>query len=401
MDKAFLLENLRDIDRAIQQNHRGEEHVGALVGLSGISLFEFYYSKYLDTNSHAELGMEILSRVLEMIDQGYRYPTFCDGIGGAAWVIDHLESQGFMEVDSDGLLSGLDDYLSSAMISDMKRSNYDFLHGAIGYALYFHGRYQNTRSKKLRERYRGYLLEFVSLLEDLAEQDGEDKLKWISVQRRTKEKRYNLSISHGITGIIAILTKLYPHQDFRERTGTMLRKAVDYVLYYKREEAAFSLFPNDVSQDGEHDSLSRLAWCYGDLGIGLRLLSASNVLEDPALREAAVHTLKHAAKRVDPKQTLVKDASVCHGSYGIAQMFSRAYRETGDPVFKDSVEFWIRDGMDKAFHKDGYAGYKQWRDVNVWTNDVSLLEGISGIGLVIIDYLADFETTWDECLMVS
>ncbi|WP_422080483.1 lanthionine synthetase C family protein [Ulvibacterium sp.] len=401
MDKKKLEENLKEIDTSIRRHYLEEENVGVLVGLSGVSLFQFYYSKYLDVNSNADFGVEILSNVIEKVDQGYGYPTFCDGIAGAGWVLDHLERANLMEVETDSLLSQLDKYLHAAMLSDMKNGNYDFLHGATGYALYFLNRYKSTKSGKLKKRYKTYLLEFISFLDELSEKDRDTNLKWISVHPRSQEKSYNLGLSHGISGIVGILVKLSHHEEFKLIAKTMLRGAVGYIIGFKKENSSFSLFPNHVQVNGETGGNSRLGWCYGELGIGLQLFYASKVLRDEELQKESLSILKHAAKRTSPDRSLVKDAIVCHGSYGIAQIFSRIYKETKIPVFREALEFWIQDGINKAIHEDGYAGYKQWRDVNEWIVGISLLEGISGMGLVIIDYLADFETTWDECLMIS
>ncbi|WP_299534495.1 lanthionine synthetase C family protein [Ulvibacterium sp.] len=399
--KEILEEHLIKIDAAIRKHYKEEKNAGVLVGLSGVSLFQFYYSKYLDVNSNANFGVALLSQVIEGIDDGYGYPTFCDGIAGAGWVLDHLEHAELMEIETDDLLSQLDGYLHTAMVSDMKLGNYDFLHGAIGYALYFLNRYKCTKSGKLKKRYRAYLLEFISFLDELSEKDEGIHLKWISIHPRSQEKNYNLGLSHGISGIIGILVKLCQYDEFKPLTLSMLKGAVGYVISFKKENNAFSLFPNRVLLNGETGGNSRLGWCYGELGIGLQLYYASKVLRDEKLRRESISILKHAADRTTPDKSLVKDAIVCHGSYGIAQIFSRVYKETKIPMFRDITEFWIQDGINKAIHKDGYAGYKRWRDVNEWVAEVSLLEGISGMGLVIIDYLADFETTWDECLMIS
>lgn len=401
MSKKILEEHLAEIDDAIRRHYKEEKNAGVLVGLSGVSLFQFYYSKYLDVNSNADFGVEVLSKVIDGIDEGYGYPTFCDGIAGTGWVLDHLEQADLMEIETDDLLSQLDGYLHTAMVSDMKVGNYDFLHGAIGYALYFLNRYRNTKSTKLKNRYKTYLLGFISFLDESSEKDKDSNLKWISVNPRNQEKSYNLGLSHGIAGIIGIMVKLSQYDDFKPITKTMLKGAVGYVLGFKKENNSLSLFPNRVLTNGETGGNSRLGWCYGELGIGLQLYYASKVLEDEKLKNESISILKHAAERTTPDTSLVKDAIVCHGSYGIAQIFSRIYKETKIPVFKDAMEFWIQDGINKAIHEDGYAGYKQWRDVNEWIVGISLLEGISGMGLVIIDYLADFETSWDECLMIS
>lgn len=401
MIKERLEKILCEIDEVTKNVYSDEEHVGALVGLSGISLFQFYYSKYRNTNDHSAIGVEILQRVTEKINQGYNYPTFCNGIGGAGWVLNHLDENGFIDIDCDELLSTFDDLLYSMMVSDMRRKNYDFLHGGIGYALYFIGRYRNAKSEPLQKKYRGYLLGFIALLKANSEHDG-NGLKWISIQTRGElHNTYNLGLSHGMAGIIAILAKLHAFDDFKGSTENMLKGAISYVMGYRKENDSFFLFPNLVSTNGGENGPSRLGWCYGDLGIGLQLWFASKELDDQALAHKAILILKHCANRRLPEETLVKDAALCHGSYGIALMFLRIYKETLDPDFSEAVEFWIQDGLQKAFHKDGYAGYKQWRDVDSWRNEISLLEGITGIGLAIMDYLTGSDNKWDECLLIS
>ncbi|WP_422079377.1 lanthionine synthetase C family protein [Ulvibacterium sp.] len=397
-----LKEILQGIDDITKSKYSNENHVGVLVGLSGLSLFQFHYSRYKGNNEHSAIGTEILERIMGKINEGYNYPTFCDGICGAGWVLSHLDEKGFIELENEQLLADLDDFLYPIMVSDMRRKNYDFLHGAIGYALYFVNRYKNTKSKDLKQRYKTFLLRFIDLLNENSETEGNEKLKWISIQTRGELRdQYNLSLSHGMAGIIGILTKLCVHDNFRTLAKPMLTKAINYVLGYKKETKSFFLFPNLVSKNGEENVPSRLGWCYGDLGIGIRLWFASKALDDKILGDEALAILKHSAKRRTPEKTLLVDASLCHGSYGVALIFLRIYKETLDPIFKEAFEFWIQDGVNRAVQGNGYAGYKQWRHDDVWSEEVSLLEGISGIGLTIIDYLADFDTAWDECLMIS
>lgn len=407
MNKELLEKKLKEIDQIIKSKQSEETQIGVLAGLSGISLFQFYYSKYLDIDDHADVGVEMLTECIDKINEGYSYPTFCTGIAGAGWVLDHLEQEEFMDADNDDLLPELDQYIHTFMVTDMNNGNYDFLHGAIGYAFYFLNRYRNTKSDELKEKYKTILLEFIDLLEGMSEKDGENKRKWESeLSIETKERGYNLSLSHGMSSIVGILTKLHVHDDFKEKTETMLREAINYIMSHKStEENPYSIFPSWVpleEKEEDEPGQSRLAWCYGDLGVAMRFWYASKTLGDKELGDEAVKFLKHSAKRIKQEDSLVRDAGVCHGSYGNAQMFYRMYKETGDQEFKDAFEFWIQDGIDRAIHEDGYAGYKQWKGAEKdWAPETSLLEGVAGIGLSIIDYLADFDTNWDECLMIS
>ena len=109
-------------------------------------------------------------------------------------------------------------------------------------------------------------------------------------------------------------------------------------------------------------------------------------------------------QRKSNEDTSVRDAGVCHGSFGNAQIFNYLYQETNNTIFKNAAIYWINRGLKMAIHKDGYAGYKQCIGVGEdekWSPEISLLEGVAGIGLTIIDYLTDYENRWDECLMIS
>jgi len=405
MTKTELENKLSEINTLVTSNYNELKHLGVLAGLSGISLFKFYYSKYLDIDEHADFGVELLSTCIDNLNNNYNFPTFCTGIAGFGWVFDHLEQEEFMDADADVLLPQLDDYLHKMMVMDMNKGNYDFLHGAIGYAFYFLNRYRNTNSNELKENYKTILLEFVSLLKGLSEEHGDDSLKWLSVTDIEKgTKGYNLSLSHGMSSIVGILTKLNEFDDFKNATSDLLIKGINYIRKFKTtDDKSVSLFPSMIPQDDENINWhSRIAWCYGDLGIGIRFWYASKALKDKALKNEALAILKHAAKRISKEDSMVTDAGICHGSYGNAQIFYRMYKETNDAEFKDASDIWIKHGLSLAIHEDGYAGYKQWRGLDKdWRPEVSLLEGIAGIGLTIIDQLADFDTNWDECLMIS
>jgi len=249
-------------------------------------------------------------------------------------------------------------------------------------------------------------MQHPGLLNKFAEADDGDSIKWISVAKDSGEKRYNLGLSQGIPSIVNYLSGLYVFEDFKEKTETMLRGGVNYILRFLSDDLSdFSLFPNWIKKGETHNpkEKSRLAWCYGDLGVGLSLWRASKALNDQTLSDTAITILKHAARRTAPEDSVVIDAGVCHGAYGNAQLFNRMYKETGIPEFETATLFWIEDGLKKAVHDDGYAGYKQWYgSKKEWIPELSLLEGISGIGLTMLSYLSqDDMMHWDECLMMG
>ncbi|HAS41963.1 MAG TPA: hypothetical protein DCS93_15890 [Microscillaceae bacterium] len=405
LEKATLIEKLDQIAQLISASHQNETLIGVLNGTSGMALFQFYYAKYLNSESPTDLGEEIIANCIESINEGFGLPTFCNGIAGLGWTMDHLQQEDFIEIDNDEILANLDDYLYTQMKADFALNNYDFLHGAIGYGFYFLKRWKNTQDTDLKAQYHTYLLELVSFLKETSEEKPEGTTWKSIVIQETKQEGYNLSLSHGMSSVVSFLNLLYAIDDFKALVEPLLRGAVDYILFYRnKQQEGLSLFPSWINPGQDPLYKSRLAWCYGDLGIGLTLWKVAKNLQDSTLADTALDIYTHASQRKDPMDTAVTDAGVCHGSFGIAKMFDKMYQETQNPLFKETAEFWLREALQMDVHPDGLAGYKKFypKDTNEqWKNDFCLLEGITGIGLTLIDFLSETPNNWDECLLIS
>lgn len=403
IQKPLLKKKLKEISSILENGYSDENNLGVVAGISGIALFQFYYSKYLDVDEHADVGVEMISHCIEKINEGYSLPTFCSGIAGFGWAVQHLQAQNFIDLDCDELLSSFDEYLYNQMRLDLDKGNYDFLHGALGYAMYFLSRYEHTENIHLKNRYQSYLSDLIATLEMLSISEG-DALKWESIlEIRKGNKGFNLSLSHGIASILNFSSRLHRFEEFKESTRKIIVGSANYILGFKdKNPDKLSLLPSWVEKDNPLEYNGRLAWCYGDLGIGLSLLHGAQSLDDSSIMNQAMEILSQTTKRKLPEETFVVDAGVCHGSYGNALIYQKIWKKNSDSSFQKTMDFWIADGIQKAEHKDGYAGYKQWNGINEnWEPQLSLLEGIAGIGLVIIDYLSEESNSWDECLLIS
>ncbi len=376
--------------------------LGVLSGASGVSLFLFYYYKISNQERYHKIAEDILMCCINAINEGNVHPTYCSGLSGLGWVFNHVKEVGILEVD-DELLTDLDGYLFEAMLEFTREKNYDFLHGAIGCGFYFLKRYEATPNEKLKGRYQEYLMSLIDELDRFSEKEN-GFTKWSSVvETDTCLEGYNLSLSHGISSIVNFFARLYVYADFKSKVESMLRGGINYILCHASDDiSTVSIYPNYVCENKEITWNSRVAWCYGDLGIALSLWHASKALADSNLKNYSLELFQKTAKRVATESHMATDACVCHGSFGNAQIFNYMYRQTKQKEFKVAAEFWIKDGLDRAIHPDGYANFKTWNGLDKqWKNELSLLEGISGIGLVIMSYLSEGLSDWDECLMIS
>lgn len=125
-------------------------------------------------------------------------------------------------------------------------------------------------------------------------------------------------------------------------------------------------------------------------------------MDNNSVIDKAIEILRYAAQyRRDKKENLVLDAGLCHGSAGIAIIFYRMWWNTHLKEFKSACDYWIQETLQFSKFEKGLAGYLSLANNNELYQDWSLLEGISGIGLVLMCYFNNIEPDWDQCMFIS
>jgi len=373
-----------------------KESYGLYTGEFGLLLFLYYYSKYSLNKKHAFLTEKYVKRLFKQFTKEVKLHTFCGGFSGILYLFEFLRENNCIDMDVSNAQPALNKYLVSRMRQDISDNNYDFMHGALGVGLYFLKRKSNPE----------YIQELLDFLYNTAEKSADNRIfKWKSTVKDANEKDcmvYNFALSHGMSAIVIFLARIIKSGIDNERVREMLSGAVNYLLSQEKDFSQFgSFFPNYISIDTpENISKSRMAWCYGDLGIGMALWQAGKVLKKLEWKEKSLEIMLQSTKRRSNNDSRVRDAGICHGSAGIAMIFRRMYLETGRNEFKDATQYWMQQTLNFSRFEDGLVGYKTYvRDG--WENDYSLLMGISGIGLVLLSYLENDPQNWDEMFLLS
>ena len=398
MDTSKYIQVIENIRKELMVSELSG-NIGLHAGTSGIALFLAYYDRIIRKSKEiSPRVMEILEHNIKQIESGVRLHTICSGISGFGWLCEHLRQLEMLSREEIDFLNDLDDFLYRQMMADVKRGYYDFLHGALGVGFYFLYRCDKKEVSI-------YLDELLTALEKSAIHCENGAAKWISViNSKTGERGYNISLSHGMSSIAAFLIRLHQLNFETERAGKLLAQTINYILdQIIYTERSISYFPSFSKENSIGNNFSRLDWCYGDLGIASILWQAAIVLKNQEWESTAIQVLHHTANRRDLLTNGIRDAGICHGSASVAHIFWNLHVHTHIQKFAETVDYWLQVTMQMAKYDDGLAGYKAWRTEEAGgpVKSETLIDGIAGIGIVLLSFINKNEMAWDECFMLS
>ena len=337
------------------------------------------------THSYTDLLIEKLGMIVGSLDKlnDSTYYTYCDGLAGVLYSLKFLNQKQFIEFDlcDDDEIT---EHLAVAMRKFVEENNYDYLHGALGIGFYF-----------LKVDKRQLVEELIDNLYRTAIIEESEKIfKW--EMKFNPMKDFDISLSHGVSSVVVFLARAIKDSIAVEKSTKMLNGAVNYILSLEQDfELRGCHFPIDSGMQR-----SRLAWCYGDLGIASSIWYAGKISNNEVWKNKALEVFINSAKRLTLAESHVNDAGICHGSVGIALIFRRIYLETRNVLFLETACHWIKQTLDYSVYPDGLAGYKTWW-IDKLIRDFSLLTGISGIGLTFLSFLSDDLQDWDELFLLS
>lgn len=204
---------------------------------------------------------------------------------------------------------------------------------------------------------------------------------------RSTETEFNLGLAHGAPGVVGFLAECVRRQVAHEVAFPLLQMACRSLLA-QRQLGADCYFP-DV--DGSQRR-SRVAWCYGDLGVGLALYKAAGALRSNEFEATAREVLISSAMRRRKDGCGVRDSGICHGSAGLWMIFSQL-RGSGfvDDRILCAIKTWRDDLLAERDHDRGICGFYSYKSSGVGNlPDPSYLTGAAGVGLALMaDELPD------------
>lgn len=372
--KTIEKEKADAIFNSLKKKFDGLQSIGLFSGKAGLVLSFFEYAK---THNEFCSNEEIIEYMQICIDQLQELdlcsPTFCSGIAGIAYVLRCLDKDNVFSDISD-VLTTIDDFLEVHCRKLIDKNDFDFLHGATGIIFYFSS-FPNTNKEIVIRKY-------IKSLEGVAI-CKEDIIYLISNLYPNQTRGINLGLSHGISAITTVLLRIMLQGIETESSKNLIIGFVNFILNVERNPQMYgSYFPSWITENTFSDEKSRLAWCYGDLGIAVCLFNCGKYLNKKKLIEKSISIFEYSAKnRRSLLDNYVIDGAICHGTIGIAYIFYYMYKETNNPVFKSTANYWVEKTIEIANDKEGIEGYRFFFGEQGWVNSCGLLEGVLGIGL--------------------
>lgn len=359
---------------------------GLLSGTGGISLFLFMYAHYKKSKYHYQIAWEILNKTINNIHLCTGH-TWCSGISGICWLIDYLCIHKYINKQNQYISKELMPILEEQIITSINEGDFDFLHGSIGTAIYL-------ISKNKKYIHQQIVNSLINKMVSIHPKQGYWKYYWSDLK---KESRINISLSHGMASTCIYIIYLLNIYKFKNAIE-ILEKSLQYINSQSyNNNLRLSVFPTfNKEYDNVHQiQYSRLGWCYGDLGIALLYWSYHKYLQSNFYKNKAIELFKKSCQRKELGINKVSDGGLCHGTSGIGLIFYKMYLNTKIDKFRDTANYWLTETINFSQKEYGYNTTPKYN------NHLSMLDGISGIGLFLLSIINKRYLGWEKTLLIQ
>lgn len=377
-------------------------------GSAGVALFLGYANLVAPSLDLEEVIIRCIEHLATNLREGVHSCTLSDGFIGSAWVISHLNGRSF-RLASDAFVE-IDKQAFERVLHPENLDDYDLLRGLVGIGLYFLNRGDSGYSEK-------GILGIIDKLTRTSITTNRG-VAWLSssdflpadLKGKFPNGVFNLGVAHGIPGIIAFLGRVWAAGIHHPNIPELIEGAVSWLLSCQRTDDTQTSFHFFESPSGDNISIPspRTAWCYGDPGISVALLSASENYHRTDWRSKAIEIGYSAAIRPLTSRDVMLP-SFCHGTSGTAHLFNNLFRASNEVVFLEKSTSLFNLTIQHL--KNKYSALNYYNQDNCktpltdvqadWYNDFSLLNGESGIGLTLLSATTSIQPTWDEIFLAS
>ncbi|MEM7353501.1 MAG: lanthionine synthetase C family protein [Acidobacteriota bacterium] len=376
---------------------------GLAGGAAGKALFFAYLTLATGDEQAAEAAHDFLEAALAGAAGEPLTLGLWEGLLGVTWTYDHLAGRLF-ETDDSESTSDADALLLRLLDGPRSSVGHGLISGLAGYGIACLEGLPRPGARRALDRILDHLL--------VTAESTAEVCRWFTPARLLPDWQrqlapggyYDVGVAHGNPAVLALLARCVGAGLRADELTPVLERCVKWVL----DQGTSGRFPGRVVEGVDRLPKPRLSWCYGDPGVAGALRVAAAACGRADWQEQAVRIARRTATR-EPGETGIDDASLCNGSAGLAHVFHRFYRATGDAELGRAARFWFADSLDRRQPDRGVGGFqacvlppgKTGRAAIEWVDEPGLLTGAAGTGLCLLAAVSDLEPVWDRCVLLS
>lgn len=309
------------------------------------------------------------------------------------------------------------------MIADVRRqydgvpvNAFDLIAGLSGVALYLLSRRESGSESPEAER---ALSELVCCLVELSSEEN-GLPRWHSpanalggddpLLERFPTGYLNCGLAHGIPGPLGALA-------LARRAGVVcegLEEAIDrlagWLVAHRCDDEWGLNWPTAVGVLPPGDPDGRIApadasqrshagWCYGSPGIARVLYLAGLTLRKAEYCDLAVRAIEAVLRRPIPARQL-ESPTFCHGVAGLLAIVLRFANDTGASTLQAGAVA-LTEQLLALYEPDSLLGFRSVERGGKRVDQPGLLDGASGVVLVLLGAACDTEPAWDRLFLLS
>ncbi|MEO8239621.1 MAG: lanthionine synthetase LanC family protein [Flavobacterium sp.] len=382
-----LKETVLLIEKHIWDTFNNENSSGLYLGISGIILFyDSLYQAYPSEEFEDKL-LSVIEKADELIQQNDNLLSICSGIAGYGITLLRLKNA-TIEISED-YYETIDSFLIEEFELLCQSNNFDFMHGAMGIAMYFIERYKANKNPVV-----------TKILSDFAEnlicKINKDFKNVLIESDESRGDYYSFGLAHGVAGYLNFILYLQKHfTEMKKDITKALRICVDFLVSYKKYDPyTKQYYANVVSLETNKFIPSRLSWCQGDLGVSNALYNTGVFLDDKPLIEEAVKLMNQSAI-ISFEDSAVDDFGICHGSSGILLQIYFASKKYNLDYTKE-INRWFESLKNQTTNFQQYLWYENSSCTYIAQNN--LLIGSAGLAMTLLTLDNKINANWLELL---
>lgn len=378
-------------------------------GSTGLALFFAYLAEARGGSNDSKAALACLEHAVDAMATQHLHPGLFSGYTGVAWTVKHLTGR-LLEADAWQSVEPVDEALEELLDVPRWHGDYDLISGLVGFAAYALEGLPRPAARRCLEL-------AVTRLAEMASLDS-DGLSWFTPPQRLSSYHremcplgcFNYGVAHGMPGVISVFSAAHAAGVLPRRSRSLLEGTVGWLLAHEQADDVGSCFPNWSGED-LLPRKSRLAWCYGDLGLCVALLVAGRRAGRHDWQRGALRIARRSASR-SLEDSGVLDASLCHGAAGVGHLFNRLYQATGDETLAAAARCWFDRTL--ALHRPGEgvggflfggkekeAGREKGEGERLWRVRPGFLDGSAGVAIALLGALSDVPPEWDRVLLAT